>query len=195
MLPSSSSANAFAGVLEYLTRRHYGLNIDVSRLFIYYNSRLLDGHQVMQDQGTFLNSTAEAIRRFGGCEERFWPYEAKLVDVQPNSDVYREAKRFTVTPVKIPLSLTAIKKALNNGFPVVIGIVLHHSADREARDRGGPISIPDPFSTTIRNAQIHAVVFCGYNDNTQHFIMRNSWGKDWVRYVEHLNRLPSFLPV
>lgn len=139
----------------------------------------------MQDQGTFLSITAEAIRRFGGCEERFWPYKAKLVNVQPSSDVYREAKRFTVTPVKIPLSLTAIKKALSNSFPVVIGIVLHHSAESEARGQGGHISIPDPFSKTIQNAQVHAVVFCGYNENTQHFIVRNSWGKDWVRYAKH----------
>jgi len=47
-----SAANAFAGVCEYILKRRTGQNIDVSRLFIYYNGRMIqDQSFVVTDDG------------------------------------------------------------------------------------------------------------------------------------------------
>ena len=136
----------------------------------------------MVDQGTSLSSCAEALRKYGDCEEHLWPYEKKLVNVKPSQAAYEEASRFTIIPIQVPINMKAIKTALAHGFPCIIGIVLRRSAGTRARQGNGCISIPDASSTTVRNSDLHAVVLCGYNEKDQYFIVRNSWGTRWVKY-------------
>ena len=177
-----SSANAFAGVLEYLIRRKYKQNVEVSRLFMYYNARKLDWDgATVGDYGASLTNTAKAIRLYGACEEELWPYDKRLVNVKPNPDAYRAACRFTIIPVNVPINVKGIKTSLAHGMPVAIGIVLRYSSGAVAKENQGYIPIPDLGAKTVLNSEMHSLVLVGYDDTTKHFIARNSWGEGWVK--------------
>jgi C1A family cysteine protease len=65
------------------------------------------------------------------------------------------------------------KAALAEGFPVVFGTVLFESFARVGAD--GVIPMPD--EATEHQIGRHAMLLCGYN--ATHFLVQNSWGKNW----------------
>ncbi|CAF3480295.1 unnamed protein product [Rotaria sp. Silwood1] len=177
----SCSANAVAGVLEYLIKRKYNIDMDVSRLFIYYNARRIDyQHSSFGDSGATLTGGVRAVRKYGVCDEKIWPYDIKLVNKRPGSYAYRAARRYTARPVRVPINLPSIKTSLANGLPVTLSLILSESADSESKQNGGYISIPNLSTTTVNNSSMHSIVICGYDERTQHFLVRNSWGEQWV---------------
>ena len=177
-----SAANAFAGVCEYILKRRTGQNIDVSRLFIYYNGRMiLKRSYVVTDDGASKRCIALGLRKFGVCLESIWPYYPGHINKTPPPDVYAAAREITVIPLKVPRNLVAMKTSLANEIPFIIGIRLTEDASEQARENSGYIQMPDPNDPHVQNTGTHSVVIVGYNDRTQHFIARNSWGSKWVK--------------
>lgn len=177
----SSAANAFAGACEYILKRRSGKHVDISRLFIYYNGRIIDQRSLeVTDDGASKQNTALGMRKFGICEEHLWPYDENLLNREPPPHVYGAASRVTVVPLKLPRNLVAMKTCLANEVPFLIGIRLLDTATREVKANNGYISMPNPASLTVAMTGTHAVLVVGYDDHTQHFIVRNSWGRDWV---------------
>lgn len=68
----SCTANAIAGAYEYLIKKHTGADVDLSRLFIYYNARWRSGEQ-QQDSGSVIQYGMESLQSFGACDEKVWP--------------------------------------------------------------------------------------------------------------------------
>lgn len=185
ILSHYSSANAFASVIEYSFKRKYQRQIQVSRLFLYYNGRREQyPDRTIQDAGTSVKHMADAIVKFGFCEEKFWPYQIDLVNQKPSHEAYQNAKKFTIVPVQTQATLKNIKTALTKGLPTMIGILLLHTAKAEAAKYGGRISTPTIVATNIMNTQKHAIVCVGYDDQQQYLIVRNSRGERWVRAHE-----------
>ena len=155
--------------------------MDISRLFIYYNGRIIDQRSLdVTDDGASKQNTALGMRKFGICEEHLWPYDENLLNKEPPPHVYAAASRVTVIPLKLPRNLVAMKTCLANEVPFLIGIRLLDTATREVKANNGYISMPNPASLTVAMTGTHAVLVVGYDDRTQHFIVRNSWGRDWV---------------
>ena len=126
------------------------------------------------------------MRKFGICKEKTWPYEKRLLNKKPPDEVYKEAQRYTVTPLKIPLDITAIKTSLANQVPALVGIKMKNGTHGRAKKNNGYISLPESDDTLFGSTYTHAVLLVGYDDKTQHFIVRNSWGRDWVRMIKVL---------
>jgi C1A family cysteine protease len=179
-----SAANAFAGACEYIYKRRTGRHIDVSRLFIYYNGQMIDQRsRDVTDDGASKQNTILGMRKFGICEESLWPYNMRLLNKEPPPHVYEAASRVTVVPLKLPRNLTSMKTCLANQVPFLIGIKLLDSATQEAKDNNGYITMPDPTDSEVARTNTHAVLIVGYDDRTEHFLVRNSWGNDWVRFM------------
>jgi len=94
----------------------------------------------------------------------------------PPKHVYNEASRLSIVPLKVPINIVSVKTCLAHKIPVLVGLVL--SSD-EANNNRGFVQIPDK----LPNEGFHACLVVGYDDRIQHFIIRNSWGKDWVCYI------------
>src|SRR5881394_1387171 len=69
----SCTANALAGNLEFLEKKGGKAVTDLSRLFIYYNERVLEG-TVNEDAGAFLRDGIKTLAKQGVCTEAKWKY-------------------------------------------------------------------------------------------------------------------------
>jgi C1A family cysteine protease len=69
-----------------------------------------------------------------------------------------------------------MKHCLSQGFPFACGIAVYASFQSEAVAASGIIPMPQPGEDCDGG---HEVSIVGYNDATQMFILRNSWGDGW----------------
>lgn len=175
---SSCAANAAAGAYEYLMKRHLGeSSYDVSRLFIYYNARAAEGGSI-EDQGSKLSLLIESLKQQGACSEQSWPFDPATVNDAPVDEAYSEAQQFLIEDTfLIPTELDAWKAALADGHPIIFGIALFESFDKQKKK--GLVPAPSPTETGRASHGGHAMLCVGYNDKDQVFIVRNSWGTEW----------------
>jgi C1A family cysteine protease len=180
----SCTANAIAGVIEYLDRRA-NKNLDVSRLFIYYQERLLEG-SISTDAGAYLRDGIKACYTYGAPLESLWPYNISRFAVQPPPTVYADALKRKVTGYAKCTDFTAVKTAISQNHPVVIGFDVYASFESGTwwYPTGSGLM---PYPNVKREQLLggHAIALVGYNDNlsgpagTGYFIARNSWGTSW----------------
>jgi len=72
---SSSYGNAVASACEYIFQRQTGYSTSFSRLYIYFNGRVIDQNVVL-----------------GICKEKLWPYKRHLLNRKPPESVYKQAR-------------------------------------------------------------------------------------------------------
>jgi C1A family cysteine protease len=175
---NSCVANAIATAYEYLQYRTSGKLEPVSRLFLYYNARMLDGNEE-KDIGSSISSTLEVIEKMGVCQEETWSYDPDLVDQKPHFAAYKEAKKNLVEQVQeIDIDLYNLKHCLAQGYPFIFSLQLFHSFSQAGNK--GKVFIPDlTQEKSHADHGIHAMLCVGYIEKYQVFIVRNSWGDDW----------------
>ena len=174
----SCTANAVAGAYEYLVKAHKGIeDYDVSRLFIYYNAREIDG-TIEEDAGSVIASAIQSLQEKGACSEETWPYEIEKFTEEPPEEAYEEASSFIVEDVQaVPVDLEDWKTALAEGNPIIFGLKLYSTFDSQKK----PGLVPKPSSKEVTREEHggHAMLCVGYSDTDKVFIVRNSWGDDW----------------
>lgn len=167
----SCTANALCVCIQYLKPTLAG-----SRLFLYYNERLLNG-TVNEDSGALLVDGINSLKKHGICKETLWPYKTSNLFKKPTQNCYKDAIRNRATIVKnINDDIDSMKKSLINNVPFVVGILIYESFESENVAKTGYVPMPDKDEEMLGG---HAVVCCGYNDTKKVWIMRNSWGSDW----------------
>jgi len=175
---SSCTANAVAGAYEYLAKRHTGNDYDVSRLFIYYNARALKDEENIQDSGSYISLAIEGLKQYGACAEATWDYILENVNEAPEEQAYEEAANFVVEDMEVvPVHLNAWKACLADGYPIIFGMLLFGSFDKQRKK--GVVPMPTPKETQRGQHGAHAMLCVGYSDKDRVFIVRNSWGEEW----------------
>ncbi|MBK8257473.1 MAG: TerB family tellurite resistance protein [Polyangiaceae bacterium] len=176
---NSCAANATAGAYEYLVKRHLGEDAyDVSRLFIYYNARALENPDNIEDEGSILQAVIDGLHQHGACSEDTWPFDPNVVNEQPSEEAYQEASQFCIEGAElVPTELTAWKTALAAGNPIIFGVKLFGSFDKQKK--AGLVPMPSPAEAGRESHGGHAMLCVGYSDPDQVFIVRNSWGPEW----------------
>ncbi|GAM19140.1 hypothetical protein SAMD00019534_023150, partial [Acytostelium subglobosum LB1] len=176
---NSCVANAVAGAYEYLIKRYHNDDqYDVSRLFIYYNARGLEGDGEIEDEGSIISYAIEGLKKYGAPSEEIWPFDVDKVNEVPHQEAYEEAAQFLIEDTElVPTDLTAWKKCLAEGNPIIFGMSLYNSFDSHRKK--GLVPVPSPNEETRGSHGGHAMLCVGYNDTDQVFIIRNSWGSTW----------------
>ncbi|MUG93819.1 peptidase C1 [Scytonema sp. UIC 10036] len=175
---NSCVANAFVGAYEYLAKRDLGESSDVSRLFVYYNARSLDGSE-QEDGGTQMELAIKALTNYGACSEDIWPNDEDLIFQEPESSAYEHAANFKIQEAEfVETDLDLWKHTLAEGYPIAFALNTFESFDDATHNRG---RVPMPKkSDNVRSTHgWHAMLCVGYSDKDRVFIVRNSWGSEW----------------
>jgi len=174
----SCTGNAIAGCIEYMDRRYNNKQTQVSRMFIYYYERLIEG-TVNYDSGAYIRDGIKATYTYGAPLESLWPYTISKFKTPPTSTAVQDAARRKVTLYESIANgnVSACQTALASGFPVVIGFDVYSSFESQSVANTG--MMPYPNTRTEQLLGGHCVLLVGYNNNTQRFIVRNSWGTSW----------------
>ncbi|UJR12702.1 hypothetical protein I4U23_016876 [Adineta vaga] len=175
----SCSSNCLAGAYEYLTKKESGNDIDVSRLFIYYNGRVKEHNDcAVTDSGCTMTCAIEALEESGVCLESIWPYDIANVNTRPPDNAYQTAKPHKITQaLQMNIDLNEMKSCLAQGFPFAFGLKLFTSFDKAANT--GIVPMPNNSDLNRQSDGCHALLTVGYSDQSQAFIVRNSWGEEW----------------
>lgn len=174
----SCTGNAIAGLFEFdrLKLKIGRPDYVPSRLFIYYNERVIEG-TVNSDSGAQIRDGIKTVAHQGVCSEITWPYDINKFAEKPPASAFVEAKKSqAVSYSRVSRTLSQMKGCLASGFPFVFGFTVYDSFESSAVASSGIVDMPKPKEAVVGG---HAVVAVGYNDTTQRFIVRNSWGKKW----------------
>lgn len=173
----SCTANAAVGALEYHMRVARMPEVDLSRLYVYYNARRLSRKE-SEDCGAFISHVMASVMAFGACPERMWPYVEAMWPTEPGAPCYEAGGNLTGVSYARVARDSGMKVALVNGLPVVFGIslpgdMLHREGWETGRIRRPQGAFPpSPHSG-------HAMLIVGYDDSLQSWLVRNSWGTDY----------------
>lgn len=178
---SSCVGNSVVRALE--VRRNYVAKntdlVDLSRLAVYYLSReLMVPKWTDRDEGTYISTACDVLRRFGVCAEADWPFDRTKINQPPPWSAMRRAYMNKIQAFyRITSTGTArvaeVARCIQAGLPVVYGTQVgsEWSYYRGDIDRIPPLSIP-------KNPQGgHATILIGTKNGL--FIGENSWGTSW----------------
>jgi C1A family cysteine protease len=216
----SCTANALAGALEFLERKDNAIGLsspewetlqklgkaerpdlkrrlpsgsrvpylDFSRLFIYYNERVLE-HTINSDSGAMIRDGIKTLAKQGACSEKSWPYEVARFKSRPAATCYQEALQHQITSYRRILTLDQMRTCLAEGFPFVFGFTVYESFETQEVARTGIVNLPKPQEQVLGG---HAVLGVGYDDSSQRFLVRNSWGTLPYKYLSNRNLSDDF---
>jgi C1A family cysteine protease len=171
----SCTANALAGALEFLELKDKVQFVDLSRLFIYYNERVIE-HTVNSDSGAMLRDGIKTLAKQGVCPESMWPYVISQFTKKPTASCYKNAADHQITSYERLLTVGEMRACLAEGYPFVFGFTVYESFESATVARTGTVNMPKKGEKVLGG---HAVVAVGYNDKQKRFIVRNSWGTGW----------------
>lgn len=171
----SCTANALVGNLEFLERKAGHDVADLSRLFIYYNERAMEG-TVGEDAGAMIRDGVKSLVKLGVCTEKKWPYRIARFTVKPSSACYKDATNRQITSYHRILTLQQMKQCLAEGYPFVFGFSVYQSFESASVARTGKVDLPKADETMVGG---HAVCAVGYDEAARRFLVRNSWGAGW----------------
>ncbi len=171
----SCTANALAGALEFLEMKDKVQFVDLSRLFIYYNERVIE-HTVKSDSGAMLRDGIKTLAKQGVCVEAKWQYLISKFTAKPSATCYQEAADHQITSYHRLLTIDEMRACLAEGYPFVFGFTVYESFESATVARTGKVNLPRPAEKVVGG---HAVMAVGYNDKQKRFTIRNSWGAGW----------------
>jgi C1A family cysteine protease len=148
----------------------------LSRLFVYYNERLIEG-TVNEDDGAEIKDGAKVLGTYGVPPETDWPYIENQFTIKPSDQAYKDAIQDEANKYMIvEQTENEIKLCLSEGYPVVFGATLFSEFEGEEVARTGIVPMPTDASDQVGG---HAILIIGYDDNTKRFTVLNSWGNGW----------------
>jgi C1A family cysteine protease len=170
----SCNACSITGALEYLLRKE-GDTTDLSILYTYYNARRISG-VTGTDFGCIPAHAAAGVMAFGACRDDLWPYDIAMFTQEPSPQCYENAHFFEAVSYARLESYDEVKVSLSNGIPVIIGTDIPKAYYDAAMQSGvlpkwGAVIDVAPFG--------HSMLFVGYDEADQVWIVRNSWGADY----------------
>ena len=171
----SSVANAVASAYEFhqikLDENHIFIP---SRLFIYYNTRLIE-NSTEYDAGVQIRNTIKSLNIYGLCSETKWCYDSRLLAVRPDDRCYEQISEGSVKYNRLYQTVDSLKACLSNGLPFIFGFSVYDNFELL-----GPtntiLNRPNEGNSYVGG---HCCLCVGFDDEKKTFIIRNSFGIKW----------------
>lgn len=174
----SCVANSVSYCIRYCFRKQKLGEFTPSRLFIYFNGRLIAGYPVNEDTGLTIRDGYKSVTKYSACSEGNWPYVPNKFSQRPPDSCYLAAKQHqTFRYISLENDLTQMKKSLKDGFPISFGAALFESFMSASTAKSG--IIPMPKQKTEKRVGGHAMTIIGHDDSKKAFLVVNNWGDKW----------------
>jgi len=175
----SCTANSVGAIVEFneLKQKEPGATTP-SRLFIYYNERVMEG-TVREDSGAEIRDGIKSVAQVGVPPETLWPYDVTKFAKKPPAAAYEDARKHEVLRyARVAQDSIALQNVLATGFPISFGFTVYTSFESDVGS-DGVVPMPQPHEKVLGG---HAVVATGYKmiKGQLHFECRNSWGPGWA---------------
>lgn len=173
---NSCSANAIAAAIWFDVMKQ-GANVHPpSRLFIYYNERSRE-RKIHKNATVSLRDGYKSIARAGACPEHLWPYRIGRFQFRPPIHCYRAATEHrAIAYRRIVRDLAHLKGCLAEGYPFMVGLSVFEGFQSHHVKKTGRVQMPKHGERLLGG---HAVLVVGYDDASERFLVRNSWGPKW----------------
>src|SRR5215467_12059076 len=127
----SCTANGIAGAIEFDLMKEKKNVFTPSRLFIYYNERVMEG-TVDSDAGAQIRDGIKSVASQGDCPEDEWPYDIAKFAQKPSQKCFDDAvKHKAVNYQRIARTLNQMKGCLASGYPFVYGFTVYSSFESQ----------------------------------------------------------------
>lgn len=171
----SCASNAITSCYELQVKRLYPDQFkNLSRLFLYYNARLIE-NSIDYDYGITIKDGVRSGHHYGICIEDLWPYDIEKFNVRPTEECYQDAIHRIITEYRRIRTVEGILESINNNIPVVIGTAIY-SSFTYVSDLNPVVPIPGYYDKYIGN---HAMAAVGYDLKRSMFLVKNSFGNKW----------------
>lgn len=145
-----------------------------SRLWIYYQERDMEG-TVNYDSGAYVRDGLKVLANLGVPPESKWGYDIQRFTEKPPQDAYDSAeKHHALRYYSVNQDSTSLRTCLSESYPVTFGFTVYDNFYDIGSD--GVLTLPGPKDSVVGG---HCVAIVGYDDSTQLFKCRNSWGSSW----------------
>ena len=169
----SCTAFPVAAVYEFAAKQN-AKNVEISELFIYYNTRVLRGN-IDEDSGATLLETINAVKDKGACYTENHPYTIDSFSKRPNETAFTVGQHQIVEKAcRVHISEKDFKHAISCGHPVIIGLKLFKSF--YPKNKSAIVPYPSKNEAEYEDHGNHALLVVGFNDDEKLFKVRNSWG-------------------
>lgn len=176
----SCTGNGIAGAIEYRRRLQKLPDFVPSRLFIYWNERVIEG-TTASDAGAEIRDGITSVMQQGACSEdgsgpNVWSYDLDNLLVSPPQTCFDAAKTNLVQDSANVdnTNVDLIRSAIASGYPIPFGFTVYGGYENLPSDSIVPM--PDTISVPLGG---HCNLLCGYDHPNRLFLSRNSWGKNW----------------
>jgi C1A family cysteine protease len=162
------------GALEFLEIKSGKPFVDLSRLFPYYQARVIEG--TCEDAGAEIRDVVKASPSSACPARSSGRTTSKRFATKPSAAAIADAARRKITSYHRLVGLTAMRQCLAEGYPVIFGFTVYESFESDQVARTGILEMPKPNERELGG---HAVLAVGYDDDARQLIVRNSWGAGW----------------
>lgn len=170
------TGQSIVGALEMIERRDgNGKYTDLSRLFVYYNERVLI-NTVNEDSGAYIRDGIKVISKIGVCVETLHPHIEKNFKKKPTKKAFKDASTRLFNSYERITEFKDQLRCLADGYPFVFGMTVYDSFMSDEVAKTGIVPMPKSKEKTQGG---HAVLAVGYDNKTKRVIVRNSWGTEW----------------
>lgn len=146
---------------------------ELSRLFVYYNARLLENSELRDEGITSIRDLMKAGAKYGLCTEKLWPYIDEKVNTRPDPICYEDGATRLVTNYRYLSTIADMLEVLSLDKPIVLGIRIFEGFMTPS---SVIIDVPDGRENLVGG---HAVAVLGYKEHERLFLIKNSFGPNW----------------
>ncbi|MDQ6751421.1 MAG: C1 family peptidase [Actinomycetota bacterium] len=174
----SCTANAVAGAVEYDAKLNGSDPGFLSRLWVYYYERKLEGSPPDQDTGAFGRDGFKVCNTIGVPLEQDWPYDIAKFSQEPSASLADEAHQHMISNYRaVPRNVDAMKAVLSNRQTIAFGFTVYESFESGDVAKTGVVPMPSRAEKQVGG---HEVLLVGYlKDQINYGLVRNSWGTGW----------------
>jgi C1A family cysteine protease len=174
----SCTANSSTSAMEFLYRKKGLTQPELSRLFLYYTTRVLvENTNASDDSGCEIRDVMKSAKKYGVTPELNWPYDINKFSWKPSNDIFAIALNHQVKHYAAVKDLNSLKHCIGiDGYPVIIGFAVPQNMESANAAKTGIVNFPAANEQIIGG---HAVLAVGYDDATQAVCFQNSWGTSW----------------